>query len=165
MLLGEMLHAGAVTTQLQARDKHAAIAELVELSIKAGDIPRAYRDHVIEIVTARETSGSTGMEHGIAVPHATSDRLQGIAATLGVSAQGIDWGCLDCEPARLIILLVMPRRKFRVHVRALAGISHLLNNDAFCDSLLAATNADEILRLIQAEERDTLFDAYRSLRE
>lgn len=162
MLLGEILHPGVITTSLVPQDKQTAIEELVDLTISAGDLPRNLRAHALEIVRAREASMSTGMERGIALPHATSDRLDNVVAALGVARNGIEWGCLDGAPARLIILLIMPRRKFQTHVRTLASISHLLNSGRFCDTLLKSGSPEAMLRLIETEERDELFDAYRS---
>ena len=104
---------------------------------------------------------STGMEHGVALPHASSPRVDCIIGALGISKPGIAWDCLDCQPARLIILLLLPRSKFQMHVRALAGISHLLNSDAFCDRLVDAPDAEEVLQLIHAEEKSSIFDGYR----
>ena len=104
---------------------------------------------------------STGMEHGVALPHGSSARVDRIVGVLGVSKPGIPWDCLDCGPARLIILLLIPRSKLQMHVRALAGISHLLNRDAFCDTLVDASDAEEVLRLVHAEEQSSMFDDYR----
>ena len=161
MLLGNILHAGLIKTTLESTESFAAIAELTDAIIADGEIPISLRDHALEIVTARERSMSTGMEHGVALPHASSPRVDRIIGALGISKAGIPWDCLDCEPARLVILLLLPRSKFQMHVRALAGISHLLNSDAFCDTLIDANSADDVLRLIHAEEKNSIFDGYR----
>ena len=163
MLLGEVLHDGVVTTALRATEKYAAIAELTDRIIAAGRLSIGLRDHALAILKAREVSMSTGMEHGIALPHASSDRVDEIVGALGVAPRGIEWECLDLAPARLIILLITPRRQFQVHVRTLAGISHLLNDDAFCDSLVASKNANELLARVREEERDPMFDSYRGV--
>lgn len=73
MLLSEMLHARVVKTHLEAENKYEAIEELVDLLIEAHEIPLSLRDHVVEVITERERSMSTGMEHGIALPHGSSE--------------------------------------------------------------------------------------------
>lgn len=153
MLLGDILHEGVIEPNLDARDKYDAIEQLIDLLVKSNEAPASVRNHLVEAVEERERSLSTGMEHGVALPHGASDRIEEIVAALGLSHEGVPFETLDGEPAHLILLLVMPRRNFQGHVRTLAGIAHLLNNAAFRDSLMAARTVDEVLELINAEER------------
>jgi mannitol/fructose-specific phosphotransferase system IIA component (Ntr-type) len=161
MLLGEILHARVVKTNLEALEKFEAIEELVDLLVDAHDIPMSEREHVIEVVTAREQSMSTGMEHGVALPHGTTDRITDIVAALGISQDGLPFETLDGHPARLIILLLLPKHNYPGHVRTLAGIAHLLINDAFRDALIEAADVDALLALIQSEEDRGSFEKYR----
>lgn len=161
MLLGEILHRGTIQPALAATEKYAIIDELLDLLIDAKDLPPHLREPVREALVAREKSMSTGMEDGVALPHGSSDRIQNIVGALGVSKEGVDFGCLDCKPAKLILLLVLPRDEFHVHVRTLAGISHLLNEPRFRESLLAQDDPDAILKLIRSEERGSVFDPFR----
>lgn len=153
MLLGDILKADTITASLHARERFAAIDELIDLLVGAHVLPASLREHVAEVVKARERSMSTGMEDGVALPHGATDRVDHVLGALGLSADGIDFGCLDGRPARLVILLVLPRRKFQVHVRTLAGISHLLNGADFRHDLFNARDAEAILRRIREEEQ------------
>ena len=161
MLLGEILHRGVIQPNLQAREKFAAIDELVDILIEAKDLPSALRGAVRESVSARERSMSTGMEMGIALPHGSCGGIENVAGALGLSREGLDFQCLDGQPARLIMLLVLPRHEFQIHVRTLAGISHLLNEATFREALMAATDEDTVLKLIRTEERSSIFDGFR----
>jgi mannitol/fructose-specific phosphotransferase system IIA component (Ntr-type) len=161
MLLGEMLIPEVIKMNLEAREKYEAIAELTDLLVEAHEIPMALRDHVISVVTQREQSMSTGMEHGIALPHGSSERVQDIVAAMAVCPQGLPFDSLDGEPARLVILLILPKQNFPGHVRTLAGIAHLLNNPALREAIIAAKTPDEVLDLIEAEEDREVFDDFR----
>lgn len=161
MLLGEILHPGVVKTSLESSDKYAVIAELVDLLVTSGDLDTSLRDHIREAVEARERSMSTGMEMGVALPHASSNRLNTMIGALGIAREGINFDCLDGLPARFILLLVLPRDEFQIHVRTLAGISHLLNESAFRDALIDANGVDDILGRIQREEKGSIFDRLR----
>jgi len=152
MLLGDILHKEVIKTDLEALDKYEAIEELVDLLVQARDLPLSLRNHVIEVIEERERSLSTGMEHGVALPHGSSDRIDDIVAAIGISRRGVPFETLDGEPARLIILLVLPRRNFQGHVRTLAGVAHLLNNNAFREELITARTPDEVLSLIAIRE-------------
>lgn len=162
MLLGEILHRGVIKVGLEAEEKYQAIHELIALLVETNDIPLEMRDHVIEIVTARERSMGTGMEEGVALPHGSSDRVRNVFGALGISRTGIPFDSLDGIDANLVLLLVLPRHDFQVHVRTLAGISHLLNEASFRKALLAAKSADEILSLIRTEEHSSIFDRFRA---
>ncbi len=161
MLLGEILHRGTIKTSMDSTDKFAAIDELIDTLIESHDLTPAQRESARNAVIEREQSMGTGMEMGIALPHGSSEQVENLIGALGISHDGIDFKCLDGEPARLILLLVLPRDEIQVHVRTLAGISHLLNGDAFRKSLLDAKDADTILKLIRREERSSIFDGFR----
>ena len=161
MLLGEILHRGVIKTTLESTEKYAVIDELLDLLIETKDLTPAQRVTVREAVFEREKSMSTGMEMGIALPHGTCGSIENLTGALGISQGGVDFECLDCEPAHLVLLLVLPRNEFQVHVRTLAGISHLLNDDKFRALLLNAPDADAILKLIRKEERSSIFDGFR----
>ncbi len=157
MLLGEILHRSVIQPDLAARDKNAAIDELIDVLIRAGDLPVRLREAVREVILAREQAGSTGMGAGVALPHGATDRIENIVGALGISRNGIDFDSVDGEPARLIILLVIPRNEFQTYVRDLAGIAHLLDDASFRETLIAAPDADALLKLVRREEHSPGF--------
>ncbi len=161
MLLGEILHRGVIKTSLESTEKYAAIDELLDVLTTANDLTMAQRIPVREAIFNREKSMSTGMEMGIALPHGTCDNIENLTGALGISQGGVNFDCLDCAPAHLVLLLVLPRNEFQVHVRTLAGISHLLNDDKFRAQLLNASDPDAILKLIRKEEQSSIFDGFR----
>ena len=161
MLLGEILHRSTIKISMDSTEKFAAIDELINTLVDSGDLTLAQRDSARDAVIAREQSMGTGMEMGIALPHGSSEQFENLMGALGIAHDGIDFDCLDGQPAQLILLLVLPRNELQVHVRTLAGISHLLNGDAFRKSLLEAKDADSILNLIRKEESSSIFDGFR----
>ena len=165
MLLGEILHRDVIKIGLDSQDRFATIRELIDLLIESGDLPLSLREHVVEVVFAREKSMGTGMEMGVALPHGSSERVDRLVGAMGIAPEGIPFESLDGQPAKLILLLVLPRDEFHQHVRTLAGISHLLNEDAFREALMNATDADTILARIRSEEESSLFDRFRAWRK
>ncbi len=152
MLLSELLHAGVVKINLEAENKHEAIEELIDVLVASHEIPLALRDHCVDAVNERENSMSTGMEHGIALPHGTTDRVDDIIGALGIASGGIPFESLDGQPAHLVILLLLPKKNIQGHVRTLAGIAHLLNNAGFRKKLMGAQEVNTVLDLIESEE-------------
>ena len=152
MLLGEILHPEVVKTTLEAENKYEAIDELVDLLVESHEIPVTLRDHIVEVVVEREKSLSTGMEHGIALPHGATDAVDDIIGALGISRRGLPFESLDGQPAHIVILLVLPKNKFQAHVRTLGGIAHLMSNANLRQALKIAPDSQTVLRLIEEEE-------------
>lgn len=161
MLLKDIVNESTVTASLVATEKYAAITELIDLAIKARTLGSALREHAVDVVFSRERSMSTGMEHGVALPHASSDRIKKTVCALGVSREGIDFECIDGQPARIVVLVISPKRKIQQHVHTLAGISHLLHDEAFRESLIAAPDEAALLARIRGEETETFFGRLR----
>jgi mannitol/fructose-specific phosphotransferase system IIA component (Ntr-type) len=150
--LGELLDAERIRIGLSARTKEEAIEELIDLLVRADKLERPYRDLALKAVMDRERSLSTGMEHGVALPHGALDEVSDLSCTLGITREGIDFVSLDGKPAHLIVLLVIPRKKFSRHVRTLAGIARLLNSAEMRAKLLTAGDAAQAMSCIREEE-------------
>ena len=114
MRLTEFLSYTAVKTDLEARDKVAAIEELVDLLVEEHELGTVDRAAVIESVLTREESMSTGLEHGIAIPHGAVDSIDDVVAAMGISREGIDFQCLNGQPAHIIILLLLQQHTERI---------------------------------------------------
>lgn len=153
MKLGDLLKEGQIATGFQARDKWEAIARIVDLLIAQGRLKAEQRDAVTSALTAREKVASTGMEHGVAIPHASVDGIEDALAALAIAPEGIPFQSADGRPARLIILLVIPRKAVQKHIRTLAGIARLLQYEEMRDALTGARSAREALAVIRDEEK------------
>lgn len=152
MKLVSFLTEDCLVTDFRAPDKWKAIEALVDLCIEKGRIRPERRKPVLEALIAREHIASTGMENGLALPHASVPGLEEPAAALGISPQGIPFQCEDGKPARLIMLVVIPKRQVHIHVRTLAGIARLMNSAEMREALVNARTAREAFAIIKREE-------------
>jgi len=148
--LSELIQEEVIKVGLTARDKWEAIEELVDVLAAAHEIRLGDRAEVVEAVLARERSFSTGLKYGLAVPHGAVDCVEEIVAALGTSAEGIPFESADGAPARLVILLVLPKGKFQHHVRTLAAVSRLATRPELRERVLAASTARELADSLQA---------------
>jgi mannitol/fructose-specific phosphotransferase system IIA component (Ntr-type) len=151
--LGDLLKEGQIATGFQSKDKWDAIATMVDLLVAQNRLKPEHRGAVIEALTAREKVASTGMENGVAIPHASVDGIEDALAALAVSPAGIPFQSADGQPARLIILLVIPRKAVQKHIRTLAGIAKLLQYEEMRDALTNARSPREALQVIREEEQ------------
>jgi mannitol/fructose-specific phosphotransferase system IIA component (Ntr-type) len=134
---------------MQATERYAAIAELVALLVERGQIRAEDSETVLTALRAREETMSTGIGFGIAIPHASSDRVGKVVAAFGRSTQGIEFEALDNAPVRFVVLFVVPKDQFQTHLRTLAAIAKFLNDRAVRERLGAATSAEEILQIFE----------------
>ncbi|MCG8435222.1 MAG: PTS sugar transporter subunit IIA, partial [Gammaproteobacteria bacterium] len=103
---------------------------------------------VFATVLQRERLGSTGVGHGIAIPHgkfAGIDRLYGLFAKL---EKPIDFDAMDDQPVDLIFLLLAPESAGADHLKALARVSRLLRDPGICAKLRGSTSPEAIYSLI-----------------
>ena len=157
MKLSEFVRPELIKVDLKAQDKWDAITQLVDLMVEAKEVEPENRSDVIDAVFDRERSMSTGMERGIAIPHANSSVIDEVVGAIGISKTGIPFESLDGQPADLIVVLVIPKDKFQRHVRTLAGIARLFNHDQMTSALRNAGSAEEVMNIIRTEEGKDLF--------
>jgi mannitol/fructose-specific phosphotransferase system IIA component (Ntr-type) len=148
LLLSEFFYDDVVKVNMEAVAKYEAIEELVDVLIDAHELRLSDRAEVIDAVFARERSLSTGMEHGVAVPHCAVRCVDSIVGALGTSAEGIPFDSLDGAPARLIILLVIPKGKFQQHVATLSGIAKIANDEELRERILKADTPTTVMGII-----------------
>lgn len=152
MKLAELLREDQILAGFEARDKAEAIGKLVDLLVARGRIKADERRKVYDALIARENIASTGMEHGIALPHAPVDALEEPVLAFGISSAGVPFQSADGKPARLIALLVIPRRSVKSHSQTLARIARLLNYEETREALLRAKSPREAHRIVREEE-------------
>lgn len=153
MRLGDLLKEGQVVTGFSARDKWEAITRLLDLLIAQGRLREEQRTTAFAALAAREKVASTGMEFGVAIPHASVEGLEGALSAVGLSPGGVPFQAPDGQPARIIVLLLIPHRERLKHTATLAGIARLLNYEETRDALTRARNAREALQIIREEEQ------------
>ena len=150
MTLGNLLSLDQIIPEMQATERWSAIVELVELLVANGKIRAEDKDVVLGALRAREETMSTGIGFGIAIPHASSDRVDQVVAAFGRSSKGIEFDSLDNLPVRVIVLFVLPKDQFQTHLRTLAAIAKFLNDRTVRDRLGTAGTAAEILSIFES---------------
>ena len=150
MTLYELLDASSIVTELEAETKDAAIEELVDALDRAGRVSDA--SAVLDAVFERERAMSTGLEEGIAVPHAKTAAVSTLTAALGIKREGLDFESADGKPTRIVFLLIAELDNPGPHVRALAKLARLLSDPAVRSSLINAKTAEEMLETIKQRE-------------
>jgi len=148
MKLSDLITPQLVEVPLQAADKWQALATIARVPVRAGCYPESMVDTVEQALVVREKSMTTGMEHGIAIPHAAIDGIDDLVAVLGLNPTGIPFETLDGQPARIVIGLVIPRSKKLAHIKTLAEIAKLLSKAEVRDRLLECTQPEQAVQAL-----------------
>ena len=147
MALADLIGPEVVKVPLAARTKNEALRELARVLLDAGRIREL--EPVCDALRAREDLGSTGLEQGIAVPHAKTRAVGKLTAAIGISPRGIDFQAVDGQPSRLFFLLLAPPDQSGPHIQALAEIARLAKSPTFLRLLTAASSPQEVADLIR----------------
>ena len=162
MRLADILQHKLVIPQLRSRTKWDAIEELVDKLVEAHELRILDRRQVLEAVLQRERSRSTGLDGGLALPHARTPVVEDLIGSLGIAPDGIPFESTDGSDAQLICLLVVPELQHRDHIKTVADIARLLTGRPLRDDLISAGrggSAERVLELIgQAEGPGCLSD-------
>jgi fructose-specific phosphotransferase system IIA component len=150
MRLTDILKPQNILIPLQAKTKNDAIGELVGLLGRNGDVQDAKA--VLASVLERETTRTTGIGNGLAIPHGKSAGTAQLVMAIGRLAAPIDFQSIDGKPVSLIWLLASPPDKTGPHIHALARISRLMTIDKFRQSLAQAKTAQEMFDVIVTQE-------------
>lgn len=150
MKITELLTPAAITIDMQATDKNSALVELTDAVIELSS--ELDREEVLRVLNERERLGSTGIGDGVAIPHGKLKNIDNLLLAFGCSKSGVDFDSMDGKPAHLFFLLLAPEESVGIHLKTLARISKLLKNPGVRNSLLAAADADDLIRIIAAEE-------------
>jgi len=150
MNLLDIITPECVKAPLDATDKRGAIDELVDLLAEHGKIKQP--DALKNAVWTREQTRTTGIGHGLAIPHGKADGLSDIVMAIGKPATPMDFEAIDGQPVQLIVLLASPPDKNSDHIQALARVSRLMTVEDFRRQVYEAKTGEEIWELLKAHD-------------
>jgi fructose-specific phosphotransferase system IIA component len=150
MRLTDILKPQNIKIPLASASKTDAIGELVQLMADNGEATDAKK--VLEAVLDRESTRTTGIGNGLAIPHGKTNGVKDLVMSIGKPSAPIDFQSIDGRPVTIIWLLSSPPDKTSSHIHALARISRLMTIDKFRQALNAATTAQEMYDIIVKQE-------------
>ena len=150
MRITSLLHPESILIGGAVKDKDDAIATLVGLMDKAGNV--ADVEGYKAAVHAREDQGTTALGEGIAIPHAKTAAVSAPGLAAMTLSEGVDYASPDGKPTDLLFLIAAPDTGANVHLEVLARLSMLLMDPAFCTALRAAKTPEAFLKVIDDAE-------------
>lgn len=151
MNLLDILSIDCIRAPLIASDKLGVISELVDVLGTTGRVKDTAA--LKEAVWTREQTRTTGIGHGLAIPHGKCAGMTGLAMAIGKPKEPMDFDSIDRQPVRLVVLLASPPDKTGDHIQALAQVSRLMMMEQFRQRVYNAQSAQEIYDLLRSQQQ------------
>jgi fructose-specific phosphotransferase system IIA component len=148
MKLIEFLPEDHIILNLQGTTKLEIIEELLHHMDRLG-LVMDY-DTALHDIMLRESSQSTGLENGIAIPHAKTEAAKKLSMVFGIKKEGVDFKTIDDKPASLFFLVVSPVNTSGPHIQALALITRNLKDADRREKIKNAGSCAEISRIFES---------------
>ncbi len=140
-----------ILPKLHASSREGVIKEMVAHLKDSGKIDDP--EGLVAILLDREMLGSTGIGHGVAIPHGRLSGLNEILLVFGRSPEGVDFDAHDGGPVNLFFLLVAPEDSAGLHLKTLARISRIVKNPECREALLGSDDEGTLYNTIEEEDQ------------
>jgi len=149
MKLTDLLSEQRIVLDVDAKSKQEIIGGLVALVVNGHD-----RQTLLDAILEREKLGSTGIGHGVAVPHVRLDAVETPEIAFGRTTRPLDFEALDDEPCSLFFLILGPTRKDAqdAYLQVMAKISRLMRHAEIRAALTAASTPADALAVLAENE-------------
>lgn len=145
MPLSDFLTQDAIVAGLKVNSKKQALQELAEKAAAVSGLPER---EIFDTLLQRERLGSTGVGHGVAIPHGKLAKVQKLFGVFARLDKPVDFEALDGEPVDLVFALIAPESAGADHLKALARVARVLRDGAVTQKLRAAQDVDAIYAVL-----------------
>ena len=144
----DILTLDVVSVSLAGRTKEDIIAGMLDLACQSGKVMD--REQAWIDLIRHEHEISTGMEHGVAFPHARTTAVNELTAAFGTSSRKIDFESLDGKPCRIFAMTLSPPDDVQSHLEFLATMGSILKDEQVRRSILNARSNQDLYDLLIA---------------
>ena len=138
-----------VVLDLEGGDKLEVFEELVQRLVDSKAIPKTKKKTVLQCLMDRESLGSTGIGHGVGIPHAKIPGLKQVHTCVGIHREGVDYSAVDGEPVHIIMLILRPEENVEEHLSFLQWISKLGRNPDFRSFIRQSKSEREVIGVLE----------------
>jgi fructose-specific phosphotransferase system IIA component len=146
MNLKKLLSEDTIILELKGTKKDEIIQEMIDLLVIRGRIKD--REAALKAVMEREQKMSTGMQHGIAIPHGKTDSVDKLVTAMALKKEGVDFGSMDGKPSTIFIMTISSVSRTGPHIQFLSEISQVLNDPEKRERILLAQTTSEIMEIL-----------------
>ena len=148
MPLASLVRPELIIPNLPGSDRPGVLRALAHLAVEQGGVA-ATPEELYGKLLEREELASTGIGHGVAVPHCKLRRIDRVTVGVGRHHAGVHFDALDGQPVRLFFLVISPAKSPALHLQCLASISRWVKMEDRVDELLKAEDAAAMAALFE----------------
>lgn len=147
MELADLLNPQAIRVIGNVKSKKRLFQEIADIGGACWgiDAPLAFN-----ALQERESLGTTGVGHGVALPHARLDGLEQVRGVFLRLGSKLDYEAVDRAPVDLVFALFAPQDSGVEHLTALALVSRMLRDTALCTKLRANGDPAKLFAILTA---------------
>lgn len=146
----DLLPAALIKVDLQSDTKDELFEEMVQVLVANGLLRD--RAAALRALWEREAKMSTGVGHGLALPHGKIAEARELLLAMGVSRRGIDYDALDGEPVHVVVLVLAEVGNPGPHIQALAEVSRLFATPGVLEAVRRAQTVTELRDILRGQE-------------
>ncbi len=148
MALADLLQQDAIIPALKVNSKKQLLQEMASRASKLTGVPER---EIFDVILQRERLGSTGVGHGVAIPHGKLSSISSIKGVFARLEHPVDFEALDDEPVDLVFLLLAPEGAGADHLKALSRIARVLRDQDLVGKLRQTDSASAIYAFLNEE--------------
>ena len=146
MTLEQVFAPDRVVLQLESSEKSELFEEL--LNVLVSTQPAIDWKEALSALEEREAKMSTGIMHGIAVPHGNCATVSSVIGVIGISRSGIDYNALDNAPVHLVFMLLCNPKATEAHLEVLKELATVMQNPSFIKEVMEMQTGQEVYDLL-----------------
>ena len=146
MKFGNLIKIDQIQLNSNASSKKKALETISQIVTE--NYPEYSTNKIFETLIERERLGSTGIGHGVALPHG---RLAECSDTIGVFislSDGVDYDAIDRKPVKLLFALLVPENSTEEHLKILAKLAEFFRQADNRQTLENATSAESVYNIL-----------------
>ncbi|MGB0721290.1 MAG: PTS sugar transporter subunit IIA [Gammaproteobacteria bacterium] len=145
MQIHQLLAPARIACSGQASSKKRVLENLADLLAQGSD-QALDATEIFDSLLGRERLGSTGLGHGIALPHGRMPYHGPPLAAFVTLKNGVDFDALDGEPVRMLFALVIPEESTDEHLQILANLARMFSDGGFREQLMECGAPEDALK-------------------
>lgn len=151
-MITNLLTLECINLNLKGQTKQEIIDEMVEILYQGGKLND--KEEYKKAILAREAQSSTGLEEGIAIPHAKTSAVKIPSIAFGLSKNGVDYESLDGEPSKLFFMIAAPANASNTHIEILSKLTTMLLDDEIREKLLEVKTEQEVIDILTSDIKE-----------
>ncbi|MDI6785258.1 MAG: PTS sugar transporter subunit IIA [bacterium] len=148
--LGNLLDKDMILLDKEANNKEEIINISIKLLGKNKHIKN--KEAVLSALLKRESMGTTGIGHGVALPHARTSAVSQIVLAFIRTKNGIDFGAVDKELVNLIFIAVSPENDTDSYMEVMASVARILSKEENRKLLMEVESPKKLISVIKEIE-------------